>query len=785
MPRLNQLKPQTLLRGSTAAFYVLALVVTGYAIVSRSQAAGTLNGHTVTNDAGGKLVSWVSPQTDAYDRVINLAWNYLLNSVPNDTSTGQPAYLSQSYLNPDTQGTAGWPSNPAGMNAMLIESALGDYAYSGNQAVITFAQRLADHHLAQGMTKTTDNWANVPYASGDAGSLIYKGAAYGNSTGVGDGTGYLQPDKIGEFGFSLLKLYEQTGNTAYRDAAINAGNALASHVRAGTASQSPWPYRVNAATGAIREQYCADTIGPISLLDELIRLDLGNVTNYQSARTTAWTWLMQYPMQNNDWTQYFEDVAVQSQYNSNLNQYDAMMTARYLLQHPEMDPNWEAHVRELIAWVETEFKVTDNGANVIKEQNAFMFFMGSHTSRYASINALLYEKTGDAAAKEKAYRSFNWSTYMARSNGVVIDGPDVNNQWFTDGYGDYIRHFLTGMGAVPEWAPATQNHLLRSTSTVKSATYSAGAINYTTFDPAATEVLHLTGAPAAVTVGGTPLAQRSDLSAPGWTYSAGALRLYHTSSGVVQITLGGGTVNQPPTATLTAPSSGATYNAPATINLTAGATDTDGTVSKVEFYSGASLLSTDTTAPYSYNWTSVPAGSYGLTAQATDNTGAVATSPVVNVTVTSAADTTPPVISAVSVGSVNQNGATITWTTNEPSDSKVEYGPTAAYGSSTALNATPVTAHTMVVSGLDAGTTYHFRVLSKDAAGNPATGPDATFNTPPAPVAADINADGKVNVFDLSILLAHWGLNEAPCDLNHDGTVNIFDLSQLLSHWTG
>jgi O-glycosyl hydrolase len=47
----------------------------------------------------------------------------------------------------------------------------------------------------------------------------------------------------------------------------------------------------------------------------------------------------------------------------------------------------------------------------------------------------------------------------------------------------------------------------------------------------------------------------------------------------------------------------------------------------------------------------------------------------------------------------------------------------------------------------------------------------------------DINGDGAVNIFDLSILLSHWGTSDSASDLNHDGTVNIFDLSVLLSHW--
>ena len=49
----------------------------------------------------------------------------------------------------------------------------------------------------------------------------------------------------------------------------------------------------------------------------------------------------------------------------------------------------------------------------------------------------------------------------------------------------------------------------------------------------------------------------------------------------------------------------------------------------------------------------------------------------------------------------------------------------------------------------------------------------------------DLNGDGAVNIFDLSILLSRWGTADASADLNHDGTVNIFDLSELLSNWTG
>jgi Bacterial Ig domain len=84
---------------------------------------------------------------------------------------------------------------------------------------------------------------------------------------------------------------------------------------------------------------------------------------------------------------------------------------------------------------------------------------------------------------------------------------------------------------------------------------------------------------------------------------------------------------------LTSPADGASFIAPASITLTANAADSDGTIQKVEFFQGATLLNTDTTAPYSFDWTSVPAGAYALSAKATDNAGAVTTSTVFNVSV--------------------------------------------------------------------------------------------------------------------------------------------------------
>lgn len=96
------------------------------------------------------------------------------------------------------------------------------------------------------------------------------------------------------------------------------------------------------------------------------------------------------------------------------------------------------------------------------------------------------------------------------------------------------------------------------------------------------------------------------------------------------------TVNAAPVApvvSLTAPANNATFTAPANINLTANATDADGTVTRVEFYNGATRIAEDTSAPFSFAWTNIPAGTYTLRAVATDNTNRTASSANVTVTV--------------------------------------------------------------------------------------------------------------------------------------------------------
>ena len=115
-----------------------------------------------------------------------------------------------------------------------------------------------------------------------------------------------------------------------------------------------------------------------------------------------------------------------------------------------------------------------------------------------------------------------------------------------------------------------------------------------------------------------------------------------TTSGAVDVTVGSGT-NTPPTVSITSPSPGASFTAPATITIEASASDPGGSVVRVEFFRGTTMIGSDSTSPYSATWSGATAGNYVLTARAVDNAGAMRTSAGVNISVTSTPNQLPSV----------------------------------------------------------------------------------------------------------------------------------------------
>jgi hypothetical protein len=493
--------------------------------------------HDAVLDAQGKLLAWHHPERNqGYDRVMRLGWDFLEHKVPNDTrhGSGLKIYLINAVFDAKTFQGSNWQGNPASTFGQFVDALAGWYPYSGDAEAVRVVREMLDHQLAHGTTPAGWDWSSVPFATNCDDQVEYGRCIRGMPN---EFYGGIETDKVGELGIGYALFYEVTGNRKYLDAAVHCADALAKHIRAGDAEHTPWPFRVYAKTGEVinGEEYGGMIVAPVRLFSELIRLKAGDFARFTQPRDMAWKWLLDYPLNSGSrawdkWSGYFEDVQKSTE---NLNQASPTMTAYYILSSEDpasLDKQWSSHVGHLIDWVRRKFgRGPYFSAWAIDEQGTpdghgccSRAGLASDTSRWAAINAMYYEKSGDGQAREDAFRSLNYSTYFAASDGrIACCGLDyADSYWFDDGYGDHIRNYLWAMGAIPEFAPVGENHLLHSSSVVQGVEYGERKIRYRTFDRSATEVLRLSFKPAHITAGGQTLSERGDLREPGYTIRA-------------------------------------------------------------------------------------------------------------------------------------------------------------------------------------------------------------------------------------------------------------------------
>jgi hypothetical protein len=495
-------------------------------VVSKGK-TDSFNNHVVVLDDQSKIISWIRPQSVAFDQFLRQRWNFVKTMVPNSPGPAPRSAYPQYYfycafrykdgkLEPDT-----WMNDVGEKIPNWFESARLYYAYTGDTAVMAIVKGLVDYAMEHGTSPAGFSWPGFPYTTTNAGDTEFRGFTNHKKFVLHE----VQVDHAGEMGLTYYRLYRYTGDNKYKTAAIEVANTLAAKVRTGSATQSPWPYRVILNTGKVTAEYGANWAGCYALLDNLIRANLGNVAAYRDACKKTKDFILQYPMKTGYWTDGHTDTYINSNtYKSNLS---ASNMALYLLDHPEFDPNWKNDLPMLIKWTEDNFIFRTSpgepanqwGANIVGEQDSFNYKMDYQTARYAAECARWYTLSGNDDFKEKAFRSLNWVTYCSDSNGMANESPlskGISN-WWSDCYGEGPRMFYHAFAAVPDWAPPGENHVLYSEGVLKNVAYKPKKIQYTATDKTGTEYIRLAFKPERITLNGIEILKQLNSNKEGFT----------------------------------------------------------------------------------------------------------------------------------------------------------------------------------------------------------------------------------------------------------------------------
>ncbi len=508
------------------------------------------NTHPVVLDDQGKIVPWSKPASMAYDYFVRQRWSFIKTKVPNSPGpsprSDYPMYYfycayraKDGQLVPDT-----WMNDLGEKIPNWFESARLYYAYTGDTSVMRIVEDLADYTLDHGISPSNFSWPHFPYTTANAGETEFKGFTSADRFVLHE----IQVDHAAEMGLTYYRLFLYTNKTKFKEAAVRIANTLASKVRKGSLTQSPWPYRVVMLDGKVTSEYGANWTGAYMLFDHLILDKEGSTNEYIRAQKLIKDFLLSCPLKTGYWADGHSDTPVNSNtYKSNLSASNFKL---FLFDFPEFDPDWKLHMPDLITWTEENFVARGTGgepgemwgANVVGEQDDFLVKMDYQTARYAAECARWYAITGDKSFKEKAYRSLNWVTYCSDEHGMAFESPlskDVSN-WWSDCYGEGPRMFYHVFAAIPEWAPPRENHILYSIGVLKDVQYTATSISYTPTVATDTEFVKTSFLPSKVSVNGKQLSSSTDKSKQGYLvrkHESGdyAVTIFRTTQGKVVI----------------------------------------------------------------------------------------------------------------------------------------------------------------------------------------------------------------------------------------------------------
>jgi hypothetical protein len=503
-------------KGMGLAWLALALVLPAAAAVTQPR----YYAHPAVEDAQGVIAPWYSGQNGQLDLRVRIAAETMKRYPWTDSTravAALPEYLFSSLWRIDPAGTISvpriddWMNGDLGQRAAYVLSGWVDYyAYSGDPAAIAHLTWQADLLLDYCQTGPDHAWPRFLI------SVPTKGKPYGAC----DPHGFIQLDIVAECGLALLRAYQLTGNRRWFEAVAHWGDVLAEK-RSRVPGAAPWgryanpedtPWKDNTQTGGVVFLLC--------LFDELIRLghtgpDDAIVAAREAGQAYLDDVLLPQWLGADTWGRNYWDW-VNNVQAENVTEF----ACRYLLDNPARFPNWRCDVRNTLSLFLNNTSVSEASCGDVYS-GAWAFPESSSCCgrslwygplELAMVFAQYGVQAGSEWARDIARRMVILATYDIHETGVSEDNIDggtiVNGDWFKIAHPMALKHVLRAIAWQPEWfAPARENHLVRSTEVVSAVTYGKGRVEYTTFAalPGTTTVLRLAFVPTAITADGIVL----------------------------------------------------------------------------------------------------------------------------------------------------------------------------------------------------------------------------------------------------------------------------------------
>jgi hypothetical protein len=232
-------------------------------------------------------------------------------------------------------------------------------------------------------------------------------------------------------GFSMLLLFQDTGERKYLEFARHIAGVLAKFIR----EDGSMPYRIRHDTGEVVEEYTCGHVFVALLLDALDHF--APDPRWRDAVRQIIHWICEHPMRDFNWKACYEDVDEKTEF-TNLSGMDALWAVRLFCRHAKEDPQHIERARKLFRWVEDQFVNFGDEASLairtyypaVREQWICDHPMEGHASNYAESCWELYKATGEEVFRHKMVTTLNAIVRSQRSDGAYSTwGVDREMKW--------------------------------------------------------------------------------------------------------------------------------------------------------------------------------------------------------------------------------------------------------------------------------------------------------------------------------------------------------------------